>query len=64
MLNISLKFDDLIHWDWKQIFWCFWILFALMIIFTFAIFLIFLCKCKECLTSDTNENFRCECKLL
>ena len=63
MLNISLKFDDIIDWDWKQIFWYFWILFGLMIILTLVLFLIFLCKCKECLSLDTNEDLRYECKL-
>lgn len=28
---ISLKLDQFIDWDWKDIFWCYWVFFSIMI---------------------------------
>ena len=55
MFNITLKFDNIVDWDWREVFWCFWVLFSLMIGMIFALLLLLLSKFITYLFANTQR---------
>jgi len=44
-LLISLKADNIVPWEWREIFTAYWIVFSIMVGLTFAFMLMFVSKC-------------------
>ena len=59
ILNITMKLDLLVSWEWKEVFWTYWVLFSIMIGVTFAVSLMILSKCCYFICGDLDG---VECK--
>ena len=35
-LCLILKIDNIVNWNWKEVFWAFWVYFAIMVGISFA----------------------------
>ena len=55
IFNISLKMDNIVDWDWREVFWSYWVLFSILIGITFAMFLLLISKCTTYVFADTQK---------
>jgi hypothetical protein len=55
VMNVSLRLDNIVDWDWREVFWSYWVVFSVMIGITFAMFLLLVSKCATYLFADTNR---------
>ena len=57
---MSLKYEDMILWKWRDVFWAYWVFFSIMVGINIGFVIILISKCYSKCSDEEVESYECK----